>query len=250
MVYKDPENEEAIHDLRISIKRIKAFLKFVEKIDNQFEFKKMYQPWRDLFKDVGQYRDNQVLLNKLFEKSENAIEIKLQCDPLDIKPLKINFSHDFLKNVKKVIKHSLMSAGTTSTFKAYLENRIGTISYLLNLSDPERELKLHVLRKLLKELNYNLKFLRELQEMKFKGQKLDAWLDKMMDLLGNWHDNKLAISALGDPNYSLPLNLKGLAKQKIKKELISESDLLKSKISKLCSDKKTLGRLLLLSQNF
>src|SRR5439155_13871789 len=83
---KNPGQEEAIHDLRTSTKRIKAFLKLVDHLNKDFKYAANYSPWKKLFKEVGRYRSCQVmtaLAAEWIEKTGGQLANTQGCIPPD-----------------------------------------------------------------------------------------------------------------------------------------------------------------------
>jgi CHAD domain-containing protein len=242
---KDPEDRKAIHDLRTSIKRIKAFLKLAGRINDHFNTKKFYAPWRNLFKAAGQYRTPQVLKDKARKTLAHAgssVVVSSLCEFPEIKKFKKRLNNKLYERDKNKISESLEEISLKKSLKKYLDDRKNKIQTLINSDTKDRNARLHILRKLLKELSYNLKCLKGYKSLKIPSKALDTWLNTLMDLLGDWHDVKALLSELGKKEPRIKIEKGNI---KLIEGLNREKTALLKKINVLCNDQDKI--LLLMS---
>ena len=241
VVLKNPEDEEAIHAVRVSIKRINAFSKFIKHINKHFDYDTAYSPLQKLYKEIGNSRDPQLMLDQVYkilgESGKSAIIIKAN-HALNISKYRKIFKKDFFKahqiNVEHAIKQCSLKKGTVR----YLDSLKTQIKSIINLNPGTRMPRLHELRKLLKEMQYNLHFLATETDLECQGEKADAQLKYMTNLLGDWHDRKMLLAEIGEKNpvFSFVKGNSG-AKTRLEKEIKLQCNLLLSRINVLCADK-------------
>jgi CHAD domain-containing protein len=187
--------EEDLHQLRLSLKRLRAFYRFLESADKDFIYKAYFKPWKKYFKYYGDIRNRQVMEKLAKEKIDN-LGLHIQVKPHAIKgsapaPVK----KKFIKKFRKVIKSTLAGLHKKQ-LKKYLLHELFRINGILKLTDAERYKQLHNLRKILKDLYYNKEFLNGyIDRMSFT-----AWLEEIMKYLGEWLDTSMLIQNLESGN--------------------------------------------------
>jgi len=180
----DGNEKEALHQIRLEIKKIKAILRLIHFNDKQFRDHKHYRSLRTIFREAGSIRDaslRQELLNQytqihtpFFRSSDKPAQIFLGNIPAHIKKLR----HEKKRMIKEV------STIKTRTYSLYLHKKNEELTYLLSEGISQKEL--HGLRKLIKEINY-------LTSVKTKKSKIDPFLIESASLIGHWHDKKIII---------------------------------------------------------
>jgi CHAD domain-containing protein len=229
----NPGNEEAIHNLRTSIKRIKAFLKFLKTVNDDFDYCKSYTPWKRLFKKAGAKRMYQVAINKAEEiltgENSNQHHTNMLASEPGFNRLQDQFDKAFFRDARNEAKNSINKISIKKETKKYLKKRVEKLQSLINMNIAERRTRLHVIRKILKEFSYNLPFLKKLKIGDFQNKNLANWLDETMDLLGDWHDNKVLMDEL--QNDTAVLKYSPQKKKKIREGLEEENKVLLARIN-------------------
>jgi len=207
---------EAIHDMRVSLKRLNTLVKLLNCSKKaNFRLKSAAEPLRSLFKKTGRIRDFQIFSellttyqnenqydNTLLIANCNNNEKKLtqlfydSIQLSDYLGLKRNFnnihSHIKLKNDDEIALQS-------DLFKKESEARV------VRFSDPSNvNYNLHSTRKAIKDMSY-------LQEMLGKSELAnDDQLVKYKEvgrLLGDWHDKSILYNYLVSNEYKLFLGI-------------------------------------------
>lgn len=232
---KNPGSKSAIHDLRVSIKRIKALLNYCRKTDKDFDYHEIYRPFRNLFQNAGRCRTSQIYISKA-QKAGYALPGKI---PSSISALpKVDIIKTACDSVAGSI-NALPDDKIKSKTKTYLRKLNRKILKIIESEPEERAMKLHILRKKLKELGYNLDFLKKDKKLDISGHPLDTWLCRLMKLLGEWHDNILIINQIENS-----ISGKDPFNQEFKEKLIGENENLIKKINKILDDRKMVQRML------
>lgn len=199
---------DAIHDMRVAVKRIRAVLMLLEKLDPAFDAEKAEGELNRLFKLSGKMRDAQVQ-QLLIKKYESALDQDFS-----------DFTGYLIRQEKKSIRR----------FTGYLEEhkvRDYTASFqqtadeipgkkkgqaigdaIINLvnellekcgnlkSDQVHDENLHEIRRKLKQCNYLLTvFHRDDPALPLLSQTLKL-LETANDLLGEWHDHVVGMEVL------------------------------------------------------
>ncbi|MBN1250703.1 MAG: CHAD domain-containing protein [Bacteroidales bacterium] len=182
---------DAIHDLRVSIKRLNTLYRLLELIDsNNFVYKKNFKELRKIFKLAGIVRDYQIieyLINQNYSQLKN-INILSNF----IKGKKEIAIKQFIKSKKKLnlenVKNSILNA--KNTIAKSFDNDIDLaqnklIKENIDLFNKEINNNLHKARKKLKNYLYLIEMQAiddELKSKVFQNIKLIA------SYIGNWHD--------------------------------------------------------------
>ena len=188
---KGPEKDKTVHDLRTSIKRIKAYLKLIHFICPGFKYKKTFRPWKAFFKEMADFRDRQAHEKVAEKKLKTSIETIISKDAVpfpDLDSYKKAFDKKLYKKIRNKIESGLEEKPVSQCIRGYNEEITLKIRELLMGDKEYRRRNLHVLRKQLKEYYYNLDVLKKSKILFADAAEIEAWLKKMMDLLGDWHD--------------------------------------------------------------
>ena len=195
---KNPEALETIHDLRLSIKRIKAVAKLTDHLSNQaFDSKNTLYHLLVFFKSSGKLRDIQVIKQLLLNYSNDDMdsiihhfsqrEVKqrakfdraltnFQLDTLD--DIEIRLSKELAKYPEKVA----LAAG-----RRLMSIYISEIHNLFNTSSEEK--RLHIVRTRLKDINYLNNIFDKQFEIKDHIHISVERLRELGELAGKWHDH-------------------------------------------------------------
>ena len=196
MVTKASKDEEAIHQMRVAIKRIKTIQKLKKNISVSVEIPQyVNDAIKTAFRSAGKLRDLQIHMNLLhhFQK-----EIKTAFREFD-EHLK-NVATELNQLIDSTIHHIDFSGNDELPLlpdKGYendiikecidfVERKIIKIHQLILLIQNEE--KVHELRKQIKQLFFILQFLSEqIPDNLFYGYEMKP-LKRLTDAIGNWND--------------------------------------------------------------
>ena len=202
---KDFDADE-LHRLRISIKRIRAVYRLLEKFSGAgFNAQKNYSSFRKIFNIAGKVRELQVNKLIILENTTSAIKLQPYLKGLDNKKKTYSSSltkclhqidipklkREFKKNKKRCKK----IGDTYFLNKAHelIHSEVKIIRQLHNKADNNANI--HKARKHLKmvysvvKLSYSIKPSAELK-------KLQTTIKETEELLGNWHDKTVLLASL------------------------------------------------------
>lgn len=202
----DSITEQNSHDLRVSIKRMRALFALMELINADFNAKKRLKHYKKIFKPVGKIRELKVNLktleaydlspelmtyfldysNGLSNKHTENLKDKLE----KFNHLSIRKNRKLVKNLcqtleKKVIKHKSI---------AFIQNRIETINGLASSTEIS---SIHDIRKKLKEISAVVYLLNKIKLSGFDDELLNQ-LKSTEDLIGDWHDKEILLEFIQD----------------------------------------------------
>lgn len=191
-VFSRDGKEEALHELRVAVKKIKAFTRLSEACSGKAAAKD-FRLLKKMFRQAGAVRDLGNLLGELDHFHSVPGEFKQQK-----RQLKQTETSHFLENVSQYRKkgkkagrrllHDVHAIRSACIRNWYAEQMVD-IGVLLTASGD----RLHKARKRIKELLYVLKVLpAQLSE----GLALDAkYLDDLQNSIGKWHDAVVVLSS-------------------------------------------------------
>jgi CHAD domain-containing protein len=191
------DEAENIHQLRVIIKKIKAFFHMLNYLDDDFNFGKLFREFENIFKEAGKIRDVQVRIF-LFDSIEKEISVPLinqrRRSEKDEKIKFISYKKNVKKKpgfhakVKKKITRLLKKDFTFASIKLYLISQSEEITERMNKHHFSYR-ELHKLRIHLKRYYYNIFLLNDcLLKNKLIAKHIDR-LNKLQDQLGNLHDS-------------------------------------------------------------
>jgi CHAD domain-containing protein len=189
--------EKDIHELRVTIKYLRAFWDLIERIDlNQRRHKKLKSEVKDLFRLSGDVRSVQVNQKLLEDFSINDFSVELNKEERIARVQWQTFRDSyrmggFLRLNKDVIH--LLKYIDSSEFLNEI-NRFNTelMSHIhvLLLTMPEDYL--HEVRKILKKIKASLVLAQVLSEKK-KYSKRYKRIKRVEEMIGDWHDRELVL---------------------------------------------------------
>lgn len=193
-----PQSTEAVHDTRVCIKRIYAFLKVLGLDRKNKRIRKLLKRYINIiFKSAGKLRDDEIRLY-LLKDYENLLDqnyLKLE--------KKLNERIDKgQKNLRRILSVTnkeflnllLQEASNEITFLSedILKEKIS--NYLDKAIRKTRKYRqriipkiLHEQRRLLKEIRFCLEMTEDAIPVLSEGEQISSIKD-MEDLLGSWHD--------------------------------------------------------------
>ena len=196
ILFNKDKKPECLHQLRISIKRIKAIFSFAEDV-----FKEKYSIYelKSLFDKAGKIRELQIHIHllELFPNPPKKIikELKKKEDSL---------SQQFIKNSSRNIK-LIDNFHKQNCLPDKILNQKAIIKYFnkekksatKKLKEFERD-ELHKYRTKIKKLMYVYNFLPKKTQKEIQFNKVK--INKQQEQLGNWHDNYATIKYLSREN--------------------------------------------------
>ena len=192
-------DQEKLHQFRVQVKKLRAFLMLVDAALSQNALSKQFKPVRKVFKDGGKIREAYINLQLgSHYKLANEEFILNQVNDMD---REINDFRANAKRYRKVIKaaHDELEDGLETIdddrIGEFYREQLEQIAMVLN--DHQFDEALHDCRKKIKVLVYN----RKIADKALDGNlDLDnTYLDKLQGRIGDWHDTILAIQLFSAP---------------------------------------------------
>jgi CHAD domain-containing protein len=193
-----PQSTEAVHDIRVCIKRIRAFLKVFDLKNKNKRIRRLLKNEISiLFKTAGKLRDTEVLVyllqeyEKLLDQDFSELEVKLS-EKIDerrkiLRKKLPDRQKDFLSKLRQEVIHEIESLP---------EEKINKLveSYLVKatkktLKNKQRIIPkvLHRQRKLLKEIRFCIEMTDGMDSNPDTADQISR-IKEMEDILGSWHD--------------------------------------------------------------
>ncbi len=209
-------NEKAVHGFRVNIKKQVAFFHLLDCVAPKFQAVETVALFSRIFKKAGAIRkvhiEKNILTNKDL-KIKVAPEIIQNLDERLAKKVDRFLQHNYAEDLKAInenselIKKLIQKISKNSLNNGLNEYFIKLLSSLkkMSVSCKVSEAAFHDLRKLLKELFYNLFLINQLFEHKQLGTGLIKYLDQLQKTLGEWHDIHLTFKhflALEEPEFN------------------------------------------------
>lgn len=202
---KDPEG---VHDLRVCVKKIKAFLKITAEIDTSFDSRKNSEIFREISKNACELRDIRVQMEFL-EKLEKKEGKKFPIFAAILKNAEIGSYTRFVRKTRtdlsdkldkalRSVADALLSSEpsyaadkSVSRFARLLE-KLTTLCGQDNIEDNS----IHEMRKLAKETHYTFEIIDTAFGIYENPKEFTAKIKKLHQALGNWHDCEVGVSYL------------------------------------------------------
>lgn len=194
-----------IHGLRVSLKRLRAFLKMWDRIDPYFNGKVTIKRLRPLFQEAGQLRDLQIE-SSVLTREEETLQIDHQAsDQLRIRIAEqqkafIDFQQAYsLAGIRELCMQTRSHIAHTSMInlrremRKYFHDILEEIARLSKKGIKSRK-HLHLLRKRVKEAHYNIIALHAATPRLTLPPNLLQPLEELQNLLGSWHDHHITMA--------------------------------------------------------
>jgi CHAD domain-containing protein len=188
------QDAEALHQFRVQVKKVRSFLTLLETNKKNSELLDTFKPIKKVFKSAGIVRDaflhqqqakaHHITLKSFYE-AQDALQ-KRETAKL------IGKSKKHLQQMKLVRKKLQKQLHPVSPhqIQVFYKEQLANTQQLLAQNDFSEEL--HNGRKMLKHLMYNQ---HAVQGGVAKELSINFhYIDELQDVLGQWHDNKLALS--------------------------------------------------------
>ncbi|MEX2525008.1 MAG: CHAD domain-containing protein [Gammaproteobacteria bacterium] len=195
---QDPEEKKAVHRIRVDIKRLRAWLRLARCSGEDFDWRGRDRRLRDLARSLSRRRDVQVTLDTLTWLEKKAcddtqrqaidkIRSHIRFEPgrydIDWPAMKQALSlemDDLREQVGRLDNPGMIKEGLKRTYRR-ADKRGGRAFSREGTVDD-----LHQLRKWVKYLYYQVRFIRDIDTEKFR--KSSRRLDELGDKLGRIHD--------------------------------------------------------------
>lgn len=237
-------DKDCIHKFRLEIKKLKAVMQLVHTAHKSFDNKKKYGVISPIYKDLGAIRETQIQQEGFNENSKNykAAFRKRYKKLLDEELLQRqdvvlgNFDESIIKSLKKIkrqIKNALKNM-SSNDFKNYFKSRVSKLRKTFDSIDFSDK-KMHSMRKLIKEIKFNIRYKHKLAEKWLSKYNISsAILEDLQKLLGQWQDNVVLKEKLVQQESTLLLSKsESKALIQLKSNIESETALIKDKIKKV-----------------
>jgi len=194
--------QEELHLFRVQVKKLRAMLELLDINSTKHPLKNDFKPVRKIFKRCGEIRDafinlqygqrfqfknEDFFMSHLYEIEKGTAEVK-------------ELGKEYLKTIKTAynnIGDDLESVGNKDIVQFYKTKLYNIASSLDNLQFTD---ELHATRKHIKTLMYNRKIAHGALDGKL--QISNDYLDKLQTLIGNWHDNVLAMELFSSAGFN------------------------------------------------
>jgi CHAD domain-containing protein len=186
-------DQEDLHRFRTGVKKLRALLILADSAAKDSALEKRFKPVRKIFKQAGEIRDAYVNQELGKAVGENGDFIREQQDIMNIATLTFNADEDrhrawLQKTRRRLLKR--ISPVSKLHVTLYYRQQLETIAATLNQLRFDEGL--HTCRKQLKILLYNYPLISGELNIPFN----QAYIDRVQEAIGNWHDNQLTITLL------------------------------------------------------
>lgn len=203
-------NVDGVHDLRVALKRLKAFYNLVGAVGESFNAKKRFRPFKAIARNTGELRDAHVQLELLDETSKalkidalayrdflSAIEsekfehftVFAETNPLE------TIVESGALIAEALEKTGIVRAETMAQGRFYnLRNNV----VIAGGDEKKSETALHTVRILAKETHYTFEILQQCFGMFNERADFIAEIKKVHQTLGKWHDYEVFLGHLDD----------------------------------------------------
>jgi CHAD domain-containing protein len=192
-------DQEELHKFRVQTKKLRAMLMLFESTSKEHGLLKQFKPVRKIFKHAGNIRNAHVNLelSEKYQLKNERFEIGQQQIIENETALFRNKSAEYLKEMNAANKRlkKLLQKVADDQIAAYYQTQVEHIA--ANLTTASFDEEMHTVRKLIKILVYNQKIAAE--TLKGSLQFNIAYLNKLQDAIGKWHDNMLAEELFSSP---------------------------------------------------
>ncbi|MBS1521523.1 MAG: CHAD domain-containing protein [Bacteroidetes bacterium] len=193
--------QEELHLFRVQVKKLRAMLELLDTNSIKHPLQKDFKPVRKIFKRCGeirnafinlqygqqfQFKNEDFFMNHLHEIEKGTNEVK-------------ELGKQYLKTIKLAhddIGGDLQHVGNKDIVEFYKTKLYNISSSLENLQFND---ELHATRRQIKTLMYNRKIAQDALDGKL--QISNDYLDKLQTLIGDWHDNVLALELFSSAGF-------------------------------------------------
>jgi CHAD domain-containing protein len=197
-------DEDGIHDMRVGIKRLRAYFNLIQWINPVFPAKETLKPIRRLFKAAGKIRDIHVQ-QELVRKWASELDLEMSEYYNFLKQSEMEERTRFLPAAKKfdlgifqknwILIQNTLHFISTEYIQYKADERFNSqIDGLIKFKEKENFIEddYHAIRIQAKEARYTLEVLQTCFPAKEVWTKLNDALRKVHQALGRWHDDDIA----------------------------------------------------------
>jgi CHAD domain-containing protein len=201
------QTSDAIHDMRVGLKRLRAFFNLIEAVNPFYRAERSFAPARRLFRAAGKLRNLQVLEARARQAAKDfGLELSEYYNWLkagEIKERKSfrracgRFDEDFFAGSWESISSAVEGLTESEVAKA-ASVRLEVLLQQLRegISPVQGAERLHILRIRSKEARYTLEILQEGRPPDEVRVALDRFLKRVHQCLGRWHDDEVELESL------------------------------------------------------
>ena len=193
---------EQLHQFRVQVKKIRSFLTLLETNKKNRQLLQTFKPVKKVFKSAGTIRDaflhqQQAKKHNLHEQQFYKEQCQLQKQETENLLSEKSRQLQEIKKVRNKLRKRLHSM-KQDEIKTFFKGGIHNTEHLLSKHNFSEQL--HNGRKMLKHLMYNEHVLQNglAHELKINFK----YVDELQEMLGQWHDNKLALEFFVTRNLS------------------------------------------------
>lgn len=197
--YTSNPNDENIHDIRVSIRRLESAYQILPKnVRRQERIREYVKYAKKLFKINAKIRDYDIICANMelhhSNKTKNLVSALKSSRSEQIKDASKLALEISCLGIPKITKSSIKKSKLTKRYLKILDGTILDIhkNSIIALGDEKRINELHTLRKNFKKLRYTL----ELASDKKTTQDILQNLKNIQDILGEIHDSDIIIDYL------------------------------------------------------
>lgn len=221
--------KESVHELRLEIKKVKALFTLLRYSSSNFPANKYYRQFKTIFEKAGDIRTIQVeqeLLKQYISDSSDRYLDQLQKLVREkSKALENIVTSDTVVKLKRTKKgiFSFLDKVSEKHVKQFLKKKSRK---LVEITEGKifKEQYLHILRKKLKGFYFMAK-------MKYPDMTIPEPWNKLLELLGKWHDEQVAIEHLRKAIYSSRFGQDEINRlYKVKREIMENRETLSDQI--------------------
>ena len=245
-IVNDDFDMEAIHQFRVGYKKLRAFLRMISQLHEMAGEIKISKKLKKGYNISGSIRDLQLQQQRILEVTKQELkkpQAYISLLQKEIKKLKLELSEIFLEkpvtSSKKKTDASIPDKFKLKGFSNFVKKKWEAI-YAIIVSRHFSDDNIHAIRKILKDLFYNLKIYEgvehELFSMSIWKGKDEQYFNKLLDELGSFQDKCTAIALLKSYwlNSLNPYNRELL--ERIKKEWVKDKMRMKKSLVKELKD--------------
>lgn len=205
--HNDPDG---VHDLRVDLKRMKAFFALVGSINHGFKAKKEFRSFKKIARNTGRLRDVQVQ-TELIENINGSLGLGFEDYRAYLMKKGIGSGAAFQKfaltkpikslKISDKIIHKALKEISPVRAETRVQGRFYNLRNNLVFLHNEEELRdeiLHEVRKLSKETHYALDIIQPCFRIFRDSKGFLKKLIKVHKLLGAWHDYDVSLMYLND----------------------------------------------------
>ncbi len=192
--------KEDVHELRLEIKKLKALFTLLRHGKSNFPARKYYKPLKTIFEKAGEIRiihvELELLKQYITDSSDRYLEHLQNLTHEKSEGLKIMINSDAIAKLRsnKKVFTPFLNKVTEKRVRHFLKTNAVKLNELLERGIYKDE-DLHVIRKKLKSFYF-------IAKMTYKAMTIPEPWNKLLELLGKWHDDQVAIEHLRKAIYS------------------------------------------------